>query len=117
MITQSQISTDAISNLKTGHLIQCSDDNFVNFYLFLVFEPSASRYDHCDVDVDCGCGHPVVSVRHSLCAGDQVSYTQNLIPLPAKRVKELANLIERKNPHTPVYGIKEFVCLYVCDKL
>ena len=23
------------------------------------------------------------------------------------------NLIERKNPHTPVYGVKEFVCLSV----
>ena len=23
-----------------------------------------------------------------------------------------ANLTERKNPHTPVYGVKEFVCLF-----
>ena len=28
--------------------------------------------------------------------------------------KEVANLTERKNPHTPVYGVKEFVCLSVC---
>ena len=28
-----------------------------------------------------------------------------------KRVREVANLTERKNPHTPVYGVKEFsVC-------
>ena len=34
-------------------------------------------------------------------------------PLWAKPVTEVANLTERKNPHTPVYGIKEFVCLSV----
>ena len=28
--------------------------------------------------------------------------------------REVANLTERKNPHTPVYGVKEFVCLSVC---
>ena len=27
--------------------------------------------------------------------------------------REVANLTERKNPHTPVYGVKEFVCLSV----
>ena len=36
------------------------------------------------------------------------------IPLRAKRVKEVANLTERKNLHTPVYGVKEFVCLSGC---
>ena len=28
--------------------------------------------------------------------------------------REVANLIERKNTHTLVYGVKEFVCLSVC---
>ena len=28
--------------------------------------------------------------------------------------REVANLEERKNPHTLVYGVKEFVCLSVC---
>ena len=33
--------------------------------------------------------------------------------------REVANLTERKNPHTPVYGVKEFgyclsICLSVC---
>ena len=28
--------------------------------------------------------------------------------------REVANLTEIKNPHTPVYGVKEFVCLSVC---
>ena len=35
----------------------------------------------------------------------------NIIPLQAKQVMEVANLTERKNPHTLV---KEFVCLSVC---
>ena len=35
------------------------------------------------------------------------------IPLRAKQVREVANLTERKNLHTPVYGVKEFVCLSV----
>ena len=31
---------------------------------------------------------------------------------PASEVsREVANLTERKNPHAPVYGVKEFVCL------
>ena len=28
--------------------------------------------------------------------------------------REVANLTERKKLHTPVYGVKEFVCLSVC---
>ena len=28
--------------------------------------------------------------------------------------REVVNLTERKNPHTLVYGVKEFVCLSVC---
>ena len=28
--------------------------------------------------------------------------------------REVSNLTERKNLHTPVYGVKEFVCLCVC---
>ena len=35
-------------------------------------------------------------------------------PQQAKRVREVANLTERKNSHTPVYGVKEFVRLSVC---
>ena len=31
--------------------------------------------------------------------------------------REVANLTERKNPHTPVYGVKEFVRLSVCGQL
>ena len=36
------------------------------------------------------------------------------IPPASKASREVANLIVRKNPHTPVYGVKEFVCLSVC---
>ena len=33
---------------------------------------------------------------------------------PASEVsKEVANLTERKNTHTPLYGVKEFICLSV----
>ena len=28
--------------------------------------------------------------------------------------REAANLTQRRNPHTPVYGVTEFVCLSVC---
>ena len=38
-------------------------------------------------------------------------------PPASEANREVANLTERKNPHTPVYGVKEFVCLSVCDKL
>ena len=31
--------------------------------------------------------------------------------------KEVANLSERKNLHTPVYGVKEFICLSLCLSL
>ena len=34
-------------------------------------------------------------------------------PPASKGSREEANLTERKNPRTPVYGIKEFVCLSV----
>ena len=36
-------------------------------------------------------------------------------PPASKANREEANLTERKNPHTPVYGVKEFVHLSVCD--
>ena len=41
------------------------------------------------------------------------------LPLPkhclpeSEASREVANLTERKNPHAPVYGVKEFVCLSV----
>ena len=35
------------------------------------------------------------------------------IPSTSKARREVANLIVRKNPHTPVYGVTEFVCLSV----
>ena len=31
--------------------------------------------------------------------------------------REVANLTERKNPHTPIYGVKEFVCMSVCSSV
>ena len=34
-------------------------------------------------------------------------------PPPSEASREVANLTERKYPHTPVYGVKEFVCLSV----
>ena len=34
-------------------------------------------------------------------------------PPASEASREVVNFIERKNPHTPVYGVKEFVCLSV----
>ena len=31
-------------------------------------------------------------------------------PPASEASREVANLTERKNPHTPVYGVKDFVC-------
>ena len=42
-------------------------------------------------------------------------FITNVFPLRAKRVREVANLTERKNRHTPVYGVKEFVRLSVIN--
>ena len=51
---------------------------------------------------------------------DNLRLTQKIITFfdnfftfpPASEVsREVANLIERKNPHAPVYGVKECVCL------
>ena len=36
-------------------------------------------------------------------------------PPASEAIKELADLTERKNPHTPVYGVKESVCLSVTN--
>ena len=35
-----------------------------------------------------------------------------IYPLASEASREVENLTERKNPHTPVYGVKEFVCLW-----
>ena len=35
-------------------------------------------------------------------------------PPASEASREVANLTETKNPHTPVYGVKEFVRLSVC---
>ena len=37
-----------------------------------------------------------------------------IYPSGSKASRELANSTESKNPHTPVYGVKEFVRLSVC---
>ena len=34
----------------------------------------------------------------------------NVYPPPSEASREVANLTERKNLQTPVYGVKEFVC-------
>ena len=38
----------------------------------------------------------------------------NFYPPASEARREVANLTERKNPHAPIYGVKEFVCLSVC---
>ena len=40
--------------------------------------------------------------------------TCNYYPPVSKVSREVANLTERKNLQTPVYGVKEFGCLSVC---
>ena len=40
---------------------------------------------------------------------------KNNYPSASKARREVSNLTERKNPHTPVYGVKEFVRLSVIN--
>ena len=44
------------------------------------------------------------------------NYLKHLSPA-SEASREVANLTERKNTHTPVYGVKKFVSLSVCNKL
>ena len=37
-----------------------------------------------------------------------------LYPPASEASREVANLTERKNPHTPINGVKEFVRMSVC---
>ena len=49
---------------------------------------------------------------------EKVLFNDTLYHPPASEAsRELANITERKNPHTPVYGVKEFVCLSVFGQL
>ena len=42
--------------------------------------------------------------------------SKNLDNPPASQAsRDVANLTERKKPHAPVYGVKEFVCLSVTN--
>ena len=43
---------------------------------------------------------------------DPVNFTSSTA---SEASREVANLTERKNPPTPVYGVKEFVCLSVIN--
>ena len=38
---------------------------------------------------------------------------KSLYPPTSEASREVTNLTERKNPHTPIYDVKEFVCLSV----
>ena len=40
-------------------------------------------------------------------------FKNKLISPTSEASREVANLMERKNSHAPVYGVKEFVCLSV----
>ena len=42
---------------------------------------------------------------------DLVSFQILGNPPASEASREVANLTERKNPHAPIYGVKEFVCL------
>ena len=51
---------------------------------------------------------------HSPVTNDQ----QGIVYPPASEAsREVENFDWTKNPHAPVYGVKEFVCLSVCYKL
>ena len=41
----------------------------------------------------------------------------SIYPPGSEASREVANLIERKNPHTPVHGVTEFVCLSACPSI
>ena len=45
---------------------------------------------------------------------DQCNFLFFCNPPASEASREVANLTNRKNPHTPVYGNKEFVRLSVC---
>ena len=61
----------------------------------------------------------VKALTKSIYIDKQLTYA--IVPKPVKYYspesegsREVANLTERKNLHTPIYGVKEFVCLSVC---
>ena len=43
-----------------------------------------------------------------------ITFEVTIHPPASEASREVANLTERKNPHTPVYGVKEFVRLAAC---
>ena len=56
------------------------------------------------------------SIRSYRAHGGMIHLKFNVFYPPASKVsREVANLTERKNPHTPVYGVKEFVRLSVTN--
>ena len=52
---------------------------------------------------------PGIQMPNYLNMGKMLSY-----PPASEASGEVTNLTERKNQHTPVYGVKEFVCLSAC---
>ena len=52
-------------------------------------------------------------VMASGCLYSLIYITTHSHPPASEASREVANLTERKNPHTPVYSVKEFVCLIV----
>ena len=46
-----------------------------------------------------------------------IYYSKCLTVLACEASRQVANLTERKNPLTPVFGVKEFVCLSVCYQI
>ena len=53
------------------------------------------------------------SIIQELIAITEYFKNVNFFPPASEAIREVANLTERKNTHTPVYGVKEFVCLIV----
>ena len=45
------------------------------------------------------------------------TFLTSIYPPASEVSREVEHLTERKNPHTPVYGVKEFVCLSICGQL
>ena len=64
-----------------------------------------------------------VYITENLVWNPEVGVTINVIgiafakinPPASEASEEVANLTERKNPHTPAQGVKEFVCLSVTN--
>ena len=98
------LSKSIFQNEITDHKSKIQKKKFYisDLHFYFHFKEKVHEFECLENDVD----------RRVIGKKVNSSVSWKMYPPASEASREKANLTERKNPHTPEYGVKDFVCLW-----